>query len=348
MTSLERVLTALGHKEPDRVPLFLLPTMHGAKELGMSIKEYFSNAENVFEGQLRLREKYGHDCISNFFYAAIEVEAAGADVIYSDNGPPNSGRPIISKPSDIESYTAPDIIESDCLAKILQTTEMLKAEAGEDAPVIGVAISPFSLPVMQMGFDKYIELIYDDRELFWQLMKINEEFCVDWANAQAEAGAAAICYFDPVSSVTIIPRELYLETGFKIAKQTISRIKAPIAAHFASGRCLPIIDDIAQTGTVIVGTSAEEDLVDLKNTCRGRLTVLGNLNGIEMSRWTPAQAEGAVKDAIKKAGPGGGFILADNHGEIPFQVSDKILKAVSDAVKKWGQYPLDWIDDIEK
>jgi len=37
MTSMERVLTTLSHKEPDRVPLFLLATMHGAKELGLSI-----------------------------------------------------------------------------------------------------------------------------------------------------------------------------------------------------------------------------------------------------------------------------------------------------------------------
>jgi len=42
MTSLQRVLTTLEHKEPDRVPFFLLATMHGAKELGLSIKEYFS------------------------------------------------------------------------------------------------------------------------------------------------------------------------------------------------------------------------------------------------------------------------------------------------------------------
>ena len=42
ITSLQRVLTTLGHQEPDRVPLFLLPTMHGARELGLSIKEYFS------------------------------------------------------------------------------------------------------------------------------------------------------------------------------------------------------------------------------------------------------------------------------------------------------------------
>ncbi len=38
MTSLERVVCTLGHQQPDRVPFFLLLTMHGAKELGLSIK----------------------------------------------------------------------------------------------------------------------------------------------------------------------------------------------------------------------------------------------------------------------------------------------------------------------
>jgi len=95
ITSMQRTLTTLGHKEPDRVPFFLLVTLHGAKELGLSIKEYFSRAENVVEGQLRLRRKYGHDCICSFFYAPIEVEAWGSDVIYHDEGPPNSGAPFI-------------------------------------------------------------------------------------------------------------------------------------------------------------------------------------------------------------------------------------------------------------
>ena len=60
MTSLQRVLTTLSHQEPDRVPFFLLATMHGARELGISIEEYFSSAENVVEGQLRLRARYRH------------------------------------------------------------------------------------------------------------------------------------------------------------------------------------------------------------------------------------------------------------------------------------------------
>jgi uroporphyrinogen decarboxylase len=73
MTSMQRVLTTLGHSEPDRVPLFLLVTTHGAKELGLSISDYFAKAEHVAEGQIRLRAKYGHDCLYGFFYAPVEV-----------------------------------------------------------------------------------------------------------------------------------------------------------------------------------------------------------------------------------------------------------------------------------
>ncbi len=344
MTSLQRVLTTLGHQEPDRVPFFLLVTMHGAKELGISIKEYFSRAENVVEGQLRMRAKYRHDCLYNIFYAPVEVEAWGGEVIFYDDGPANSGQPFIRRPEEIEHLEPPRVKETPCLVRVLQTTEMLKARVGDDAPIIGVVMSPFSLPVMQMGFDKYIELMYEHPELFERLMRVNEEFCVAWANAQLEAGATAIGYFDPVSSTTITPREMYLETGFQVAKRTLARIQGPTATHMASGRCLPIVDDVAQTGTAIIGTSVLEDLAEVKAACRGKLTVLGNLNGIEMRRWTPAQAEAAVKDAIAKAGPGGGYILSDNHGEIPWQVPDEVLMALSEAVHKWGRYPLDWVE----
>jgi uroporphyrinogen decarboxylase len=114
--------------------------------------------------------------------------------------------------------------------------------------------------------------------------------------------------------------------------------------HLASGRSLPVINDIAETGVIAIGTSSLEDLAEVKRACRGRLTVVGNLNGVEMRRWTPSEAEGAVKDAIARAGHGGGFILSDNHGEIPWQVPDSVLFAMANAARKWGKYPLEWTE----
>jgi uroporphyrinogen decarboxylase len=340
MTPIERVLTTLSHREPDRVPLFLLLTMHGAKELGLSIKDYFSKAENVVEGQVRLQKKYGTDCYYPFFYAPLEVEAFGAEVIFREDGPPNSGNPFIQSISDISNLVAPKISETKVLHKVLKSIELLKEKSKGNIPIIGVAISPFSLPVMQLGFEKYLDVLHFHKDLFNHLMKVNEAFCCEWANAQLNAGANAICYFDPISSTTIIPKELYLETGFQVAKRTISKIKGPTATHFASGNCLALADILPDTGTAITGVSSLEDITKLKKAYQNKLTILGNLNGVEMRRWTPAQAMGIVKEVIQKAAPGGGFILADNHGEIPFQVEEETLFGIVNAVKTFGNYPI--------
>lgn len=347
MTSLQRVLTTLGHQEPDRVPLFLLLSLHGAKELGLSIEEYFSQAENVVEGQLRLREKFGHDCIYTFFYAPIEIEALGGEVIFREDGPPNSGRPVITDFQQIETLEYPEVRETPCLQKVLKATAMLKERVADEVPIIGVVMSPYSLPVMQLGFDRYFDLMYDEPDLFEQLMAVNKRFAVAWANAQIEAGATAITYFDPVSSPTISSREEYLRTGYPLAKQCLAEINGPVAIHLASGNTLPIIPDIVDCGAGVVAVSALEDLCALKESCRGRITILGNMNGITMRNWSAEEAEQQVKLALAKGGPGGGFLLGDNHGEIPWQVPDEVLLAIGAAVRKWGCYPLDWVEDFD-
>jgi len=340
MTSMQRVLTTLGHKEPDRIPLFLLVTMHGAKELGLSIRDYFSRAEHVADGQIRLRAKYGHDCLYAFFYAPVEVEAWGGEVIYAPDGPPNSGQPFISNTDMIQGLKPPNVRATPCLVKVLKAIELMKARVGDECPIIGVVMSPFSIPVMQMGFGPYLDLMAERPDLFAKLMQVNEDFCVEWANAQLEAGATAICYFDPVSSSTIIPRETYLQTGYLIASRTIAKMKGPTATHMASGRALPILNDIAGTGTAAVGVSCSESLSDIKTICRGKLSVIGNLNGVEMRRWSVKEAEDKVRECILQAGPGGGYVLSDNHGEIPWSVPEETLMAIGEAVRRFGSYPL--------
>ncbi|MCE1254278.1 MAG: uroporphyrinogen decarboxylase family protein [Anaerolineae bacterium] len=347
LTSLDRIQITLNHQEADRVPFLLPAIMQGARELGLTIHDYFLKAENVIEGQYRIRQKLGHDAVIGFFYAALEMEAWGGETIFTEYGPPNSGTIIINKPEDILNLQSPKIKESARLHEVIKTIQGLKERVGHEAPVIGCVVSPFSLPVMQMGFDRYFDLLYERPDLFERLMQLNEEFCVEWANTQLEAGASVISYFDPVSSPTIIPKELYLKTGFKVAKRTISRIKGNVMTGFASGRCLPIIDEVVQTGSIAVGSGFLEDLHTVKMACKNRLVLMGDLNPIDMRCWDEKEVESRIKKSIAGAGPGGGFILTDMHGEIPWQVSDETLLQISDAVRRWGQYPLRWIGEEE-
>ena len=132
MTSMQRVLTTLSHKEPDRVPFFLLLTMHGAKETWYIHKRiFFQSGKCCRRAASSSHVNTAHDCYYTFFYAAVEVEAWGGEVIYDENGPANAGEPIIRRIEDIDSFETLVITGNPALQKVLTTTQKLKERIGE-------------------------------------------------------------------------------------------------------------------------------------------------------------------------------------------------------------------------
>lgn len=337
ITPMERVLTVLSGKIPDRVPLFLLFSMYGAKECNMDIKEYFHDIDAVVKAQLMMQKKYHTDCLYTFSYASIEIEAFGGDSLFYPDGPPNAGAPIIKSGKDIDELAPPAVKSSQPLLRILRITQKLKSIVGDTIPIIGVVMSPFSLPVMQMGYEPYLKLLHTDRLRFDRLMQCNKTFCIEWANAQLEAGATAICYFNPLASTDMTEKGLYLETGYPIDCEVLKNIHGPTATHLASGRTESMLQELAQSGTNIVGISSKDSPARIKKT--SGLSILGNLCGISMSSWDKAETEHHVKALLEEGMPGGRFLLGDNHGEIPWQVDEETLLTIGECVATWGTYP---------
>ena len=147
MTSMQRLMTAMGHHEPDRVPFVISVTMHGAKELGLSIEDYYAKAENIVEAQFRMFKKYRHDVLNPTFYGAIEMEAWGSPTNFREDGPPNAGPPLVTKLDDITKLVPPRVEDSPRLQEALKAIRLMKARAGDDIPLLGVVVSPFSAPI---------------------------------------------------------------------------------------------------------------------------------------------------------------------------------------------------------
>jgi uroporphyrinogen decarboxylase len=339
LTSRERVFTAVSYKGPDRVPLFLTFTFYGAKELGMSIKKYFSSSKNVVLAQKKLREKYKHDFYYAFYYASLEIEAFGGESIFIDDGPPNAGEPIIKNLSDIDNLNVPDVKNSEILKKVFETEDALR---NLDAPVVGVIISPFSLPIMQMGFDKYIDLIYFQRDYFWKLMRKNMEYSALFANLQLNAGADVIVYFDPLLSTEMMPKNVLKETGFIVLKEMLKKIEGKVAIHMASAKVFNTVGELINPKISCVSFSSDDDIKKLKENFKGKIAFVGNLDCISMRHWSVKEAEENVKNLIQKGAKGGGLIISDSHGEIPWYVNEEVLFSISEAVQKYGTYPLKW------
>ncbi len=199
MTSAQRVFTTLSHQEPDRVPLALNLVLRGARELGLSIRDYFSDPANVVEAQLRLQQRFRSDVLFGFFHAALEYEAWGGEVVFTEDGPPNSGAPVLGSHQPLSSLRLPELAASKGLLKVLQAIEAMKARVGDEVPILGVAVSPYSLPVLQLGFDRYIELLLGDRAEFWTLMEQNR------TSRSARAGPTPSWPLAPAPSCTSTP-----------------------------------------------------------------------------------------------------------------------------------------------
>ncbi len=90
--------------------------------------------------------------------------------------------------------------------------------------------------------------------------------------------------------------------------------------------------------------SAADDLSELKRNLNGTTSLVGNLNNIALASWTPAQAEAQVKRSIAAAGRGGGYLLCDQHGELPWDTPPAVMAAIVESAHRWGRYPLDWLE----
>ncbi len=175
---------------------------------------------------------------------------------------------------------------------------------------------------------------------FERLMEVNIVHCLQWARAQVRAGATALAYADPVASTDVVPLETARQKALAVARRVLPDLGVPFIFGLASGRSLPLIDDLVELGAAAVGVSAQENLGEAIARCRGRIGVVGNLNALAMCGWTAADAESATINALWAAGTEGGWVLADNHGEIPFPVPDDVLSTIAETVKSCGRATL--------
>ncbi len=336
MTSAERVNAAMVFRQPDRVPFVLPAHMHAARHLGLSIRECLETPRHVVAAQLHLREWLGHDMVSGAPPAAFEVEAWGGTIEFDESGPPVAGPPPL-RPADIARLQPPRLEDSPRLLRALEVISELRARVGNTVPVAGAVVSPFSLPVLQLGFEAYLEVMEERPLDFERLMEVNVAHCREWARAQVRAGATALAYADPVASTDVVPLETTRQKAIPVARQVLSGVGVPFIYSLASGRSLPLVDDLVSLGATAVGVSSQENLGEAIERCWGRIAVIGNLNALAMCGWSAADAESSVIRALWAAGTNGGWMLADNHGEIPFPVPDDVLSTIAETVKSCGR-----------
>jgi uroporphyrinogen decarboxylase len=337
MTSRERVLAALRREEPDRVPYCelgvdraLAERLLGWPPTSLSVDRetnpYTPEEARAVAARLQL------DNLSYVLRAPVyahKVPGLDGRLFY--------GEGMIKTPADIDRIVLPDPHDDALYAD----AQAFVDGKGDYACFFVTRIGIFPT-TLSMGWETFSLALYDDRPFVEAVL---DRYC-DWMVVVAERvcamGFDAFVSTDDMAfnSAPFFSRRVFRELVMPRFERVAAKITIPWIIH-SDGNILPFVDDLLSLG--VVGLHPLEkgaiDIAQVKRDYGQRLCLLGNVDLNLLGMATPEEVDREVRELIRIAGPGGGYIVTSGNSLASYVKPENAL-ALSTAVRRYGQYPL--------
>lgn len=338
-TGAERFAAASEGRVIDRIPVFSIMLDQGAKELGLTLEEYYSKGEYVAQGQLRLREKYGYDNLWSLFYVGREAELLGCKrILYATDGPPNVGEMILRSRDDIAKFEPPvDIVSHPAFAEPLNCLKILRAESQGRYPICAYLTASMTLPALLMGMEKWMEMLllgpYDLRD---ELMAKCSVFFRRLVAAYRDAGADIIVYANPFGSTDFVPRKFVEDVSLPWMQRDLAGLSMAGMVYYCGGARLGgSIDLAARLGFETFYISPMDDIRTCKAVVGARGLVGAAVNDARLIDWSQAQIRDEVRRICDEGRPEGHFFLGTLL--MPCSIPERNIHAFFDAAYEFGR-----------
>lgn len=341
MTSVERVLKALRHEEPDRTPVSLPNFMVTARMLApRSFAEFFHDGEAMAEGQLRAWRRFGHDMLILENGTAALAEACGVRVVYQSDTAPVAKEPAIGSLDEVDGLEVPDPWTNPILKELLKATRIVARETAGRAFVMGRADQgPFSLAAEIRGMEAFmLDLASgEEPEKVHRLLDYCRRVTTRFALAQVEAGAHCTSIGDSPSGPDVLSPRFYRKYAWPYVRQMAEELRSQgvLLSYHICGNATPIIADMVNSGAPMIEIDQKADPRQCKAAAQGRATLIGPVDpNAVMALGTPADVDAACRAAVETLGPGGGFILGPGCA-LPGTTPDENIDAMVAAAKRY-------------
>jgi len=344
MTSYDRVMISLKHKEPDRVPVMPFAQTFSAKFAGIPFSAYVSKAEKMAEGQLKVYNAFGWDALCFSSDVGIYAEALGAKIEFPHDDIPRIVKPVLSHGNmynDFKKLKNVDPMNAGRLTESIKAIEIAKKEVRDEIPLIGWLEAPFQGTALLGGGDPFLLFyVLDHPEEFKEILDWYADWAISIAQSMYEAGADIIGAGE-AAGYWMSPKffeEFVLEPEKKLCKE-INKIGMPVLIHCCGyvPQCIHFIKETNPGGAIQF--DYQVDLQWAKEIIGKEVTIMGNLNYNKLINSTPQQVYDDCSEHIKIAGEGGGYWLAFGC-EIPRDMPIQNIRAILRAAKTIGKYPI--------
>ncbi|MBE0696316.1 MAG: uroporphyrinogen decarboxylase family protein, partial [Anaerolineaceae bacterium] len=310
MDSIERTLTVLAHKIPDRIPVEMHNFLVTARIMGATnFADFFRDGEAMAEGQIQTWKRFGHDilCLENG--TAALAQACGVEVIYQESSAPVATKPAISSLDEVEKLVVPDPNTDPILSELLKATRIVSKEIGDRAFIIGRGDQgPFSLACEIRGMDNFMMDLATcaEPEKIYRLLEYCLEVSLRYCTAQVESGAHMTSIGDSPSGPDLLSPRMYRQFAWPYVKRLAADLNAKgirLSYHIC-GNATPIIADMVNSGAQVLEIDQKADQKTCKVAARGRAVLLGPVDpsGV-LAQGTPAEVFEKCNEAISNLGP---------------------------------------------
>ena len=344
MNSYERVIAALEHRQPDRVPYI----------------------ESVID--LNLMQALVPGCDYYQFNDWLEMDSVGQNrsswsrdnVQYVDKekglfrdkwgvirafGPESTPAPVegpIKRPEDLKTYTPPDPEAPDVLGAI---PEIVARYKGKKA-ITALGRDAFFNPAFLRGMEQFLIDMIENPDLVHQLIEITLAHDIRAMQRVIQAGVDVIIFGDDYAdknSPLMSPRHFkeFILPGLTRCVKAAHEAGAYVIKH-TDGNIMPILDMIVDTG--IDGLNPLEpvagmDIGPIKQRYGKRIALIGNIDcGYLLSQAPVAEVRQVTRETMRVAMPGGGYCLSSSNS-IHSSVKPENFMAMIETWRECRDYP---------
>jgi len=337
MNHLERIVAAVQHTKPDRVPVTPLSINRSLRVLGYTTRSVLNDSGKMAAAKIAASALFDDDAVVAGTDLFVESECLGSTVEVYEHVPVVVDY-VIKELRDLDKLRVPDPATDGRMPVVTQEIRLLKEHFGDTTVVVPVTCGPLTMASQVYGPEQLLIAMIEEPEWVHRLLDLCTETGLAYWKACIDAGAHALVALEPLSSGTIISPDQYREFVGPYCKRLfdLANEHGRVPVNHVCGDTEPVLDQMASLGAPILQLDYPINMGTAKQMVGDSVCIAGNLNPIEYMLYaTPTEIYWACRDIIGQAAAGSGFILGAGCDLNPRTPTENILamvQAAKDAV----------------
>lgn len=349
MTGLERVVSALQHKEGDRVPAGPLVCGAARRVLGVNYQDWAQDSELAVESMVQAQKLIGQDGVLLLVDLSVEGADFGGPMVFplEDTPHPAYKDNLIKTLDDYKKIEYIDPRKGKRMSHMVRYTDGVMKAMGTETAVMTFVYGPLGILSMLRGAEKLFLDCMKTPQIVQDACEVINQVLLDQIDALCETGVHAVVLDTLFASGSIMSKDLWMKMEGPHARKLAERVHhhgRAVVVHNCGNNVYFDVQMETMAPEAISFAYLPDDCKtaeELKEKWGDKTCLVGYVPpSPDMMLHTPEQVKEKCKEQIKVLAPGGGFILSTG---CEFPPNGSLLNAIAmmEAAEEYGRYPIE-------